>query len=421
MSILTRKTLVYAELEGSYGIAATLTDSTSPMLVEDADYKLDVSNIQRNLYRNDLSPIADIITRKMGRMSFKHELRGGGSVGTESRMGRLLRGCTMVATTRGTAWWGAFLAAAQPNTPAVAWNGGGSLSALTEPKTIHIQITTSGGSGVARCSISYDDGTATQTNVAVISGSALSLGGGLAAATITPAWSGTLVTGQAWVATAWPPGIQYLPSSDETAYGSLTIRMYKDGMAHLLTGAYGSYKINAQAGQRATVEFEFTGFYNAPNDVPLPANPAFETTLPQQCELGRLHLDGFGVAGPIGNICAVDTFSYDIGNKIDPRMSINAADGFTGIRVTERSSTGGVDPEATLVGQQDFWSKLANGRQMPFGMRVGTATGNMWAIHAPAVQYTGLTYKDRNGLVALDAALQFNRLNGDDEILLYAC
>jgi hypothetical protein len=37
------------------------------------------------------------------------------------------------------------------------------------------------------------------------------------------------------------------------------------------------------------------------------------------------------------------------------------------------------------------------------------------------VQYTGLTYKDRNGLVALDAALQFNRLNGDDEILLYAC
>ena len=138
-------------------------------------------------------------------------------------------------------------------------------------------------------------------------------------------------------------------------------------------------------------------------------------------ELIVASIDGFGVASPVSNICAVDTFSYDIGNKIDPRMSINAADGFTGIRVTERSSTGGVDPEATLVAQQDFWSKLANGRQMPFGMRVGTAAGNMWAIHAPAVQYTGLAYKDRNGLAALDAALQFNRLNGDDEILLYAC
>ncbi|MFO1083125.1 MAG: hypothetical protein U1E21_01045 [Reyranellaceae bacterium] len=421
MSILTRKTMVYAALEGTYGTAPSFSDATDPMLVEDADYKLDVQNIQRNLYRNDLSPVADIITRKMGKMTFKHEIRGGGAVGTECRLGRLLRGCTMLATTRSTAWWGAFIAAAAPSTPAVSWAGGGSISAIVEPKTILIRITTSGVSGVARCSITYDDGTAQQTNVTMTSGSAITLTGGLASGTIAPTWSGTLATSQAWVVTAWPPGIQYLPSSDEQAYGSIAIRMYKDGMLHVLTGAYGTFKINAQAGQRAMAEFEFTGFYNAPTDAALPASPVFETTLPQQCELGRLHIDDFGVAGPSNNICAVDSFSYDIGNKIDPRMSINAADGFTGLRVTERTSTGGIDPEATLVAQQDFWAKLAGGRQMPFGMRVGTTAGNMVAFHAPAVQYTGFTYKDRSGLVALDAALQFNRVNGDDEILIYAC
>lgn len=421
MSLLTRKTMVYAALESSYGTAPSFSDSTDPMLVEDADYKLDVQNISRNLYRNDLSPVADIITRKMGKMTFKHEVRGGGTVGAECRLGRLLRGCTMIATSKATAWWGNFVAAASPNTPAVTWVGGGSITTIAEPKTILVRVTTGGSSGTARCSIVYDDNTATQTSVVMTSGSSIALSGGLGGGTITPTWSGTLSTAQAWVVTAWPPGIQYLPSSDEAAYGSLAIRMYKDGMQHLLTGAYGTFKINAQAGQRAMAEFEFTGFYNAPTDMALPSSPSFETTLPQQCELGRLHIDDFGVASYINNICAVDAFSYDIGNKIDPRMSINAADGYTGLRVTERTSTGGIDPEATLVGQQDFWAKLANGRQMPFGMRVGGSAGNMWAIHAPATQYTGLTYKDRSGLVTLDAALQFNRVAGDDEILLYAC
>lgn len=207
----------------------------------------------------------------------------------------------------------------------------------------------------------------------------------------------------------------------ESQQESIALRLYKDGVLHEATGCYGTFKVNAQAGGRATVEFEFTGIYSTPTDAAFPASPSFESTLPQQVELGRLHVDGFGVAGPLNNPCVVDTFSFDIANKIDPRTSINAVNGYTGLRITDRGSSGGIDPEATLVASQDFWTKLANARLMPFGMRVGTTPGNSWYIHAPCVQYTGLTYKDRNGLQALDAALQFNRLNGDDEIMFYAC
>lgn len=423
MPILTRKTLMYAEVESTYGVAATFSDSTSPLLVENANYMLDISKIERPIYRNDLSPVADIIGRKIGRMSFTHELRGSGAAGSEARLGRLLRGCSMEATAMASPWWGDFLVTGgSMSGPSVAWAGGGTITGVTEPKTFVISVTTGGTSGTAEVSITYDDGSTQQTGVEVTTATPIDLSGNsLDSATITPTFTGTLVIGQRWVVTVWPAGIKYLPTSQDDDWESLTINMYKDGVLHQLTGAYGSFKINAKAGDRATVDFEFTGFYVQPTDVAFPAAPVFETTLPQQVELGRLHIDQFGVAGPLSNPCVVETFSYDIGNKIEPRMSINAANGYTGFIITERASTGGIDPEATLVATEDFWTKLSAAKQMPFGMRVGTVAGNMWAVHAPATQYTGLTYKDRNGIAVLDAGMKFNRRNGDDEIMLYHC
>jgi hypothetical protein len=422
MSIRTRKTMLYGVIESTYGVLPSFSDSTSPILVENADYKLDLQSIDRPIYRNDLSPVPDIIGRKMSRMTFTHELRGGGTVGSECRLARLLRACSMVATAKNAPWWGVFYSNGSVTTPAVTWAGGGTISGVTEPKTLHIAVTSGGASGTADLLVTCDDGTSHAAEN-VQSGVAITLGDltGLSSATITPTWSGSLSTSQSWIVTVWPAGIQYLPTSDASLLDSISLRMYKDGVLHEMTGAYGTFKINAQAGQRATVDFEFIGFYSSPTDTAMPSSPTFEATLPQQVELGRLHVDGFGLAGPSNNPCVVEAFSFDIANKIEPRMSINAANGFAGLRITERGSTGGIDPEATLVATQDFWSKLANAKQMPFNMRVGTTAGNQWAIHAPAVQYTGLTYKDRSGTQALDAGLQFNRYAGDDEIMLYAC
>jgi len=422
--ILTRKTMVYAETESTYGTAATMADATSPMLVEDASFMLDINKIERNPYRSDLGNLASIVGRKVGKMKFSHELRNNGVAATECRIMRLMRGCTLVATNKVAGWVGAFISAnSAPTTPVVTWTNGGSIT-ITEPKTALINVTTGGATTVARFSVTWDDGTATQTGLGA-SGTGVSLGPltptGLTACTFIPTWSGALLVTQAWVVTVWPIGIQYLPSSIATNYASLTINMYKDGLLHQLTGAYGTFKINAQAGQRAMVEFEFTGFYTTPTDVAFPASPIFESTLPVQVELGRLHMDNFGVMTPVANTCAVDAFSFDIGNKIEPRSSINAANGWTGLVVSDRNASGGIDPEATLVATQDFWTKLSAANQMHFGMKVGVTTGNILAFHAPAAQYTGLTYKDRTGIVALDAAIQFNRVSGDDEFFIYSC
>ncbi len=142
-------------------------------------------------------------------------------------------------------------------------------------------------------------------------------------------------------------------------------------MLHEATGCYGTFKVNAQAGGRATVEFEFTGIYSTPTDAAFPVSPVFESTLPQQVELGRLPCRRLRRRGPLNNPCVVDTFSFDIANKIDPRTSINAAQRLHRAPHHRPRQLRRHRPEATLVASQDFWTKLANARLMPFGMRVG--------------------------------------------------
>jgi len=60
---------------------------------------------------------------------------------------------------------------------------------------------------------------------------------------------------------------------------------------------------------------------------------------------------------------------------------------------------------------------MAAADRMPLQMRVGRVRGNMVWLLAPGVQYSGLTYRDRNGLRAYDAGLKFTREAGNDEIL----
>jgi hypothetical protein len=58
---------------------------------------------------------------------------------------------------------------------------------------------------------------------------------------------------------------------------------------------------------------------------------------------------------------------------------------------------------------------------MPFQMRVGYNPGNTVWVLAPGVQYTGLTYQDRQGILAYDAGLKFPAYNNNDEVCFYFC
>lgn len=418
-ALLTRKTLIYAEQEGTYGVAPSFTDAGSPLLVEDPDFNVELNVLERNFYKQALGPSAHIIGRKLAKVRFTTEVRGSGAFGTASRLGRLFEACSMTETNKAAAYIGTPVVLDALGGPSIAWAFGGTTTIIT-PVTIVFEVTTGGASGVAQGKIHYDNGTADTSPAVITTTVAITLTGtGLSSATLTPTFSGTLLLGQKYVIQIRPPGKEYKP--DSTVFKSVGMRVYRDGILHTVLGCYGTFTVTAEAGAYAKATFDFTGIYAGPTDVALPGSPIFETTLPSQVELGRLSIDGFGIEDGQPGAPIVQTFSYDAGVQIQPRPSINHADGNVGIRIVSRNPSGGIDPEMELVASQDFWGKLAAARRMPFTMRCGTATGNIVTFYAPNTQYTGLTYRDRNGLLVLDAGLKFADILGDDEFFIYTC
>jgi hypothetical protein len=125
-------------------------------------------------------------------------------------------------------------------------------------------------------------------------------------------------------------------------------------------------------------------------------------------ELARLRVNQFNAI--------VEKFTFDQHNDIQIRPDVSSSDGYIGARIVSRKPEGGIDPEADLVANNDFWGQFAAAKRMPFQMRVGHTTGNTVWVIAPNTQYTGMTYGDRNGILTYDAGLRFARSIGNDEI-----
>lgn len=414
MVLLTRRAVVLAGIETTYNVAAALSAGSDALLVEEPDFQIDPQVLERNFASPDLSPKAHIIGRKLAKITFSTELRGSGSqhsglAADEARIGRLLRACgysrnLLTAAEASQVFEGGVHA----NKVSFAVDATG-LDEVAEEVSYFLEVTTGGASGTAQVRISSDHPDETeQTDVTVTTATAITVGSlGLE---ITPTFTGSLVLGQAWSVHVSPKGIVYKPISENVP--SLTMEAYFDGIRHRITGAHGTFTVTAEAGQYAKVDWEFTGQYVPTVDAAMPA-ATYEDTLPAMVELARLRMDATNVV--------VAAFNFDQANTISVRPDVNMPDGYNGVRITARNPSGGIDPESTLAAEHDFWGKLAAAKIMPFGMRVGTQQGNTIWLKAPAVQYSGLTYQDRDGIRAYDAGLGFKRYVGDDDCRWIFC
>jgi hypothetical protein len=239
----------------------------------------------------------------------------------------------------------------------------------------------------------------------VTSGTAIELG--TTGIEITPEWTGSLAVGTRWTVWALPKGLRLDPVSD--GFESLTLVLNMDGVEHKMLGSLGTFSITAEAGNYARIEWEFQGTFVDPIDKPLPiAN--YEKSLPSQVELARLRVDQ--------DYVIVNAFNYTQANDIQVRPDVSSKEGYVGTRIVSRAPEGGIDPEAELVASHDFWGKMGQAERMTFQMRCGTEPGNTVWFLSPSVQYTGLTYQDRNGIRTYDAQLRFSRVLGNDEMTI---
>lgn len=76
--MLTRKTLLLAKKETTYGVDPSPSVSDDAIEVFDFSITPNIDTVDRNLYRPSLSPVASIPSKKYTEVSFSVELKGGG-------------------------------------------------------------------------------------------------------------------------------------------------------------------------------------------------------------------------------------------------------------------------------------------------------------------------------------------------------
>ncbi len=300
----------------------------------------------------------------------------------------------------------------------IAWTRGTLLEAdrtpdgiiVTEPVLFTLTVTTPGASATAEVTISNNTLAAagvSQTGVVITDDAPITLGTTKSGATITAVIAGDLVTGDTWRVMVYPRGVLTVPVSD--CFDYLSIYLWNDGLLYKMIDAQGTFTVDATAGNYGTIEFTFTGQFQTIIDTVLPTDEVFETTLPQQIELSLF------TWGSNKSLLA-EQWTLDQANNVVPRPDINLSDGFSGVRISDRTPAGGFNPQAELVATENFWGDFSTGKTKVFTARAGTTVGNQVIVYAPRVQVSEIGFGDRDGIRTFDMSMLFKRLSGNDEV-----
>lgn len=152
--LLSGRILVLAKVESTYNVDAVPTPGSNALLVNDADLTVDPNVLERDFARSSLSPLAVSLGRKLVNLTFSHELKSSGTVGTPGAIGPLLRGCgfsqTTVANTA-NATVGTPVAGSANAGPSVSWAKG---AASDKTGRYRITVTKGGASATAELRVS---------------------------------------------------------------------------------------------------------------------------------------------------------------------------------------------------------------------------------------------------------------------------
>ena len=295
--MLTRKTVVLAKIESSYGVDPVPTPAANALLVSDVDVRPAGEAIQRNYVKSSLSPSPFIRGVRSVEVAFKTEWKGTG-----------VRGVL----------------------PAVGWEG---------PL-------------FRACGMSE------------------------------------IVTAAASIA--------YAPIS--SAFESVALYVYRDGLFHRVLGCRGTFKINLEVGRYPVVEWKFNGLYATPVDA-TPAAQVFNTVNPTPVVSAAFSIGGFSAVA--------ERIEIDINNQVTARKSLNSASGITGFEITGRNPRGSFDPETVSEAVHPFWGKWETAAAQALAVGpIGTTAGNILSLAAPKLQYRELNYDDRDGILTLPGALR---------------
>ena len=203
--------------------------------------------------------------------------------------------------------------------------------------------------------------------------------------------------------------VTYAPVS--SSFSSITIHYNVDGVRHIVTGCRGTFVINASVGEIPSIDFTFTGIYNAPTDAALPTTTYGNQATPLIFKNGNTtNFELLSYAGALMN------FSMDVANEIVYRELVG---GSKEVLLTDRAANGSVTIEAPTIAQKDYFSAaLTDASLGNLTVTHGTAAGNIVRFTSTKVDIGDINYGEADGVTMLEIPYTLVPSAANDEMVL---
>ena len=383
MVLLIRKRLILAKTEATYGTDSSPAGTDAILVKELEITPIEADVVSRDLIRPYLGNSDQLLANTRVSITFQVELAGSGTAATAPRFSSLLKACGMAETTTAAAITGTAQAGSAGSITLAAG------ASATDDIYNGMIITITGGTGSGGVGVITDY--VGSTKVATVQKST---------ATFTPGASSTY---------SIAANVGYKPVS--ASFDSASIYFNNDGVLHVITGARGTFVLNAEVGEIPTIEFTMLGIYNAPTDTAAPATTYTNQATPLIFKAGNT--TAFSILGYSGCLMSLE---FDMANETVYRELVGCD---KSVIITNRAVEGTCMIEAPTIAQKDFFTIANDDTTGILTMLHGTTAGNRVTLLAPKVDIGNPSYEDSDGIQMLSlpfAAIPTSA--GNDEVSL---
>lgn len=181
-----------------------------------------------------------------------------------------------------------------------------------------------------------------------------------------------------------------------------------DGVNHIMVGARGTVSLSLMPKQIPRFRFVMTGLLGPIADTVLPALTISGFQKPLVVSKTNTTFSLHGLAA------VLESFAFDLGNVVEPRMLVNSES----IEITDRSTVGSAVIEAVPLATKDWFGIARASTTGALSAVHGTAAGNIVEVAAAAVQIGRPTYGNTQNVLNNTLPLTFVPVAGDDEVAL---
>ena len=201
--------------------------------------------------------------------------------------------------------------------------------------------------------------------------------------------------------------VTYEPIS--ASFSSVTIHYNIDGVRHIVTGCRGNVALSTEVGAIPTLDFSFTGIYNAPTDTALPSVTYGNQATPLIFKNGNT--SSFALLSYAG---ALQSLNFDIGNSLVYRELVG---GTKEVLLTDRAASGSVTIEAPTMAQKDYFSAALSDTTLGnIQVTHGTAAGNICKFSSTKVDIGDVSYGEMDGVNMLEIPYTLVPSTANDEL-----